>query len=359
MLIRKLPSVLAGLLFAVVAAGVSCEPTGEGNSVAGKVPSAAALGAAKVPAMPAPTPLPPRKIMPRSTKWSEVAQLTADQKFEEARRVVAAIRQEAQKTDNAADATEALINEVQLQIGLSGYETAVRFLRAEPWPKDLLSQASLELYYAHALSSYRNAYSWEIGQREKVEVKGAVDLKAWTSEQIYAEVLKAYARVWTHRDELLQQPLAELKPFLNPGTYPDAVRGTLRDAVSYLLVGELANTASWRPEQSDELSHLDVSALLRTEPAAVTAIQIDDPATHPVVKLNAVLLDLEAWHQKRDAKEAALEAKLQRLAAAPRCVLARERAHGRTRRPGRDPWETPRAAVVGRGSGAARPVRHE
>ena len=32
--------------------------------------------------------------------------------------------------------------------------------------------------------NYAHAYSWEIGQRERVESKGAVDLKAWTREQI-------------------------------------------------------------------------------------------------------------------------------------------------------------------------------
>ena len=43
----------------------------------------------------------------------------------------------------------ALIREVQLRTGLHGYETAVRFLKEEPWPKGLLSRAALELFYAH------------------------------------------------------------------------------------------------------------------------------------------------------------------------------------------------------------------
>lgn len=251
--------------------------------------------------------------MPRSTRWSEVDALAADQKYEQARRVIAGIRDGAAKSGNAADLTEAIIRDVQLQIALSGYESAVRSLRTQPWPQDLLSQASLELYYAHALTSYRNAYSWEIGQREKVDSKDAVDLKAWTAEQIYAEALKAYARIWERREELQQQPIGELKPFINPGTYPDAVRGTLRDAVSYLLVDELANTANWRPEQNEELAHLSLPALLRAEPSATGPIRIDDPATHPLVKLNAVLADLEAFHTRRGAREAALEARLQRL----------------------------------------------
>ena len=316
MLTRKHP-VLAGLAFplltSVIIVGLSCGHDPERDSVAGKLPAPAGPSAAPPPAARAPSPLPARKPMPRSTRWSEVDKLAADQKFEEARRVVAEIHKLAQSSDNAGDLTEAIIRDVQLQIGLSGYESAVRSLRAEPWPADLLSQASLELYYAHALSTYRNAYSWEIGKREKVDSKEAVDLKAWTSEQIYAEVLKAFARVWVRREELGQKPLAELKPFLDPGTYPDAVRGTLRDALTYLLVEELASTATWRPEQNDEVSRLDFAALLRGQPVTTAPVKMDDPALHPVVKLNAALVDLEAWHTRRGAREAALEAHLQRL----------------------------------------------
>ena len=74
--------------------------------------------------------------------------------------------------------TRALVRETQLRMGLHGYETAVRFLRDEPWPKGLLSRTALELYYAQALVTYFHAYSWEIQKRERVETSGAVDLKA-------------------------------------------------------------------------------------------------------------------------------------------------------------------------------------
>lgn len=312
MLTRKPQSVFACFLFSVITIGLSCEKDTERRSVAGKVPAVAGLNGPPAAAA-APTPLPARKSMPRSLRWSEVDKLIADQKLEEARRVIAQIRDGADKSGNAADLTEAIIRDVQLQIGLAGYESAVRALRTQKWPQDLLSQASLELYYAHTLSNYRNAYSWEIGQREKVDSKDAVDLKAWTAEQLYSEALKAYARIWVRREELQQQGLGELKPFIEPGTYPDAVRGTLRDAVSYLLVEELANTASWSPEQNEELAHLSLPGLLRAEPNATGPGRIDDPATHPMVKLNAVLVDLEAFHTRRGAREAALEARIQRL----------------------------------------------
>ena len=46
------------------------------------------------------------------------------------------------------------------------------------------------------------AYSWEINQREKVESKGAVDLKAWTRDEIVAEARAAYLEVWAEREAL-------------------------------------------------------------------------------------------------------------------------------------------------------------
>ena len=52
------------------------------------------------------------------------------------------------------------------------------------------------------LDTYAGAYSWEIGQREKIESKGPVDLKAWTMDQIRAEENHAYASVWAQREDL-------------------------------------------------------------------------------------------------------------------------------------------------------------
>ena len=137
-------------------------------------------------------PPPGRTSMPRSSEWKKVDKLIEDQKLEEARTLIASIRDAAKQKGNGEEWTETLIKDVQLQVGLHGYETAVRFLREQPWPKDSLSQAALELYYAHSLMTYLSAYSWEIGRREKVESKQAVDLKAWTKEQMFLEAARSY-----------------------------------------------------------------------------------------------------------------------------------------------------------------------
>ncbi len=66
--------------------------------------------------------------------WKELDRLVAEQKLEEAAKVAAALRGAARGRGDAADETKALVREVQLREALHGYETAVRFLKEEPWP---------------------------------------------------------------------------------------------------------------------------------------------------------------------------------------------------------------------------------
>ncbi|MGZ5381398.1 MAG: MG2 domain-containing protein, partial [Thermoanaerobaculia bacterium] len=245
--------------------------------------------------------------------WKEVERLVSEQKFEEASKKTAELREAARKAGDAAEVTRALIREVQLRIGLHGYETAVRFLKDEAWPKSTLSRAALNLFYGRSLVTYAQAYGWEIGQREKVESKGGVDLKAWTKEQIHAEAARAYVEVWKDREALGAEPLKSLAEYLDPNNYPAGIRGTLRDAATYLFVELLADTSGWRPEQSNELFGLDVAALAKGDPSLARAVRLDNPAVHPLVRIGALLDDLEAWHTGRGEREAALETRLERL----------------------------------------------
>ncbi|HLN57817.1 MAG TPA: MG2 domain-containing protein, partial [Thermoanaerobaculia bacterium] len=261
-------------------------PSGKGNAVA-------------------PQPSPPE------ADWKEIDRLVSEQKFEEAAALAARRKQAAREKGDEAEWTRALIREVQLRTGLHGYETAVRFLKAEPWPKGLLGRAALELFYAQSLVNYFHAYSWEIQQRERVESSGAVDLKAWTATQIYAEAERAYLRLWTEREALGSEDVKALAEFLEPNSYPSGVRGTLRDALSYLFAALLADTSGWSPAQSNEAFRLDLPGLLRSGQAR--SVKLDDDGVHPLLRLVAVLDDLETWHQGRGEREGALEAYLERL----------------------------------------------
>ncbi len=95
--------------------------------------------------------------------------------------------------------------------------------------------------------------------------------------------------------------------------YPDDIRGTLRDALAYFYAALLADTAGWSPAESNEVFRLDFASLLKQDVEAARSVTLDDPATHPLVKLVAVLADLEGWHTARGEAEAAFEARLERL----------------------------------------------
>ncbi len=213
--------------------------------------------------------------------WKDVDRLVSEQKLEEASRAAAEIRAAARKSGNETEETRALIREVQLRTALHGYETAVRFLKEEPWPKGLSGRTVLNLFYARSLVTYAQAYGWEIGQREKVDTKGVVDLKAWTREQIFAEAARAFAEVWKERAALGKEPSSSLAEFVDTNSYPPGVRPTVRDAAAYLFVELLADSAGWRPDQSNELFALDLPALVAGNAADVGGAEARRPGGPP------------------------------------------------------------------------------
>ncbi len=257
-----------------------------------------------------------KTLAPKTTgaSWKSVDDLVSQQKYEAAAAMAEKILAEAKTAGDGVQWTKALVRLTQLRMGLHGYETAVRRLREEPWPKDPLDHATLDLFYAHAIVTYCQSYSWEIGQREKVEGKGPVDLKAWTKDQLFAEAQKAYLRVWEQRSALGSRPVSVLKEYIRPNDYPPGVRDTLRDAVSYLFVELLSDTGFWTPQQSNDLFRLDVKSLLASGPSGQAADAVlADPKAHPLQKIVAVLGDLEVWHASQGKSEAQLEARLERL----------------------------------------------
>ncbi len=242
-------------------------------------------------------------------RWQEVARLIDEQKFQAASEQVVELLAEAKSRLDAPNWTRALIELVQLETGLHGYEKAVRLLRSEPWPDDAISRAALELYYAHGLVHYLQVYSWEIRQREQVASSGEIDLKAWTAQEIFAEADRAYGRVWATRGDLGELELATLSRYLKPNNYPEGMRDTLRDSVTYLWVELLANSSFWSARESNDVYRLDLAALLAdAKPAAGTAAD-----RHPLARLSELLGDLEHWHASSDRPEAAFEARLERL----------------------------------------------
>ena len=207
--------------------------------------------------------------------------LVSEQKFEEAAAAVGKIREAARAAGDETDEAKALVREVQLRTALHGYETSVRFLKDQPWPKGLLPRTTLRLFYAQSLVTYAQAYGWEIGKREKVDSKGAVDLKAWTRDEIQAEAVRAYVDVWKDREALGRVPVNAVAEFVEPNNYPKEIRGTLRDAASYLFAALLADTSGWRPEQSNGVFALDAKILIARRRRRVEAREARRPGRPP------------------------------------------------------------------------------
>ena len=258
-------------------------------------------------------PAPPQKLLVwsgiKSDAWKAVKTLEDEQKYEAALKEVAKILESARAAGNSEDVVRAILSTVQSRSALHGYETAVRFLAEVEWPEDLLAQTSLQLYQAHAFVNYARRYSWEVRKREKVVSKQKIDLKQWTWDEIHAAAHRAYHAVWQQRDALGEQSNAVLREYVRANDYPRGIRGTLRDASTYLWVELLAQRNAWRPEHSNEIYLLDLAGLLAD---AVPLPKLTDPAVHPVEKIAALLADLEAWHRAAGRTEAALEARFVR-----------------------------------------------
>ncbi len=191
---------------------------------------------------------------------------------------------------------------VQLRTGLHGYETAVRFLKEQPWPEGLLPRTTLELFYAHALAEYAHAYSWEIAQRERVESPQGRRTRrpegAGRASRSWPRRGARISRSGPGAQALSALPVDRLAEYLQPNNYPKEVRGTLRDAVSYLFVELLADTSFWTPEQSNGVYRLAVARSSRPTGGTPTS-RLTDPAAHPAEQIAAILGDLETWHAAR------------------------------------------------------------
>ena len=246
--------------------------------------------------------------------WKEFDKLVKEQKHEAASKWLEKTLKTARDANRTEEWVRCLIKYTQLRISLHGYETAVRYLKEQEWPSDFLSGTVLNLYYANTLLTYAHSYSWEIRKREKVDSKDPLDLKAWKWEQILTEAQNALHKVWTNREQLGKYPAAYLTEYITPNNFPVHIRPTLRDALSYLRVESMGNSADWSPEHSNGIYRLDVASLLDNSKSRMwDEVSLTNPDIHPLLKISFILRDLELWHADNDEVEAALEARLTRM----------------------------------------------
>lgn len=235
--------------------------------------------------------------------WVEVERMIEDGKLEEALPQVEKILDEARTAGDEEMWTRALVEATLVRESLRKVEDAARFLKAQPWPAGAIHRAVLDLYYAEALVRYSQTYYWELFGRERVDAEGELPLEQWTREQIAAAAIAACRDAWSLRQDLGDVPLSRLSAYLEPNDYPAGIRGTMRDALSYLYV-ELLGNSDLVGSGDIDVAGLDLPALIRGDSAA---------PDHPLREMAAVLGDLEAGHLAAGRREAALEARLTRM----------------------------------------------
>jgi uncharacterized protein YfaS (alpha-2-macroglobulin family) len=238
--------------------------------------------------------------------WAESEKLVSEQKLQAALDNVTAIKTQAAAKGDDLLWTEALIKSAQMQIGLHGYETAVRNLKSEKWPQNPSGRVMLNLYFGHSMMRYYGAYSWEIQKREKTISKHEVDLKAWTQEEIGREISKTFDLVMAEGPALDQPLPAAFAAYFQKNNYPENIRSTLRDAVVYLAVEHLANTQYWTPTESNESYKLDLRKLAHTPPTR--RLPAADTEAHPIQKIASWLGEHRDFHRGHKRPEGALEA---------------------------------------------------
>jgi alpha-2-macroglobulin len=246
-----------------------------------------------------------------AASWSglqgESERLIADARWEEAEGKLETLLAAVRTSGDEEAWTRALVRSAQVRMVRRGVPEALRFLKTETdpgGPAGAVSRSVLDLFVARSLAAYAQMNFGEISRRERIEPPEVAGYEHWTREQIGAAILAAYRAVWSRRGELGEVPAARWSANLESGAAGAASQGTLRDVVSFLYAGVLADRSWWPAGQSDEVYRLDLPGLIRGGEAA---------SPHPLAEMAAVLSDLEAWHRAAGRPGAALVARSQRL----------------------------------------------
>ena len=261
---------------------------------------------------------------PTRAAWKEIDAWSASRSCR-GRRPGRAAGRSARAAGDDGEWARALVRRRQLRIALGGYETAVEALA-----RRALARGSARRRRGRALLRPRAARvprrlllgdrpARAGGRRREARPEG-VDRRADRRRGRP----RASPRVWARREELGAVSRSPTSSTSTPNDYPEGIRPTLRDAVSYLFVERLADSSRWSPAEANEIWQLDLAALLPA-PASRRAARFRRRASTRCSTLAAVLADLERWHRAAAASAGAeLEAYLERLARSSRGALEAE-----------------------------------
>lgn len=253
----------------------------------------------------------PAHAAPRSdamADWKRLDQLIDGEKFAAAAQLAHDLGTQAMAAGDEPGWARALIREVQLRVALEGYEAAVKRLIEAERPQSPEWRAALALARANALMRYLNAYRHDIDRRERIASDGEKPIEMWTRGELRAAIDRAFADAWQDRERIASLSFEHFGDVLSRNDYPEKIRPTPRDALTYLWVEALADQGEWRSEQRASAFELSMDDLLRPDPALAQTEVLTGEAIHPLLKVGVLLADLAHWHMARGELEAALEA---------------------------------------------------
>jgi len=245
--------------------------------------------------------------------WDDFLAKMDDNLFRGALAVADSIAAESEADGDAEEWTKALVESVRLQWSLGAHESAAEHLLKNPGPQDPPWRDILALYRAHALQEYVERYDYHIRDKPTVTRLDSLDVSTWSLDRLAHRIQSELTGVWLGRDTWADRGLDDLSAFIDQNTYPARIRGTLRDAVSYLLAESLANSTLWSPRQSNGLFRLDVETLMDGDAPLPQDAWLVETGHHPLERLHLVLADLRQWHLAGGRTEAAHEAQLELL----------------------------------------------
>ena len=134
------------------------------------------------------------------------------------------------------------------------------------------------------------------------------DLKKWDRSRLTQVLHQTYADLWLQRTALAAQDIKQYPTFIKQENYPDGIRSTLRDFLTYRWVQVLADSRHWEPHQTNYVYLLDLKTLLaeQTIRDSEALAKLTDEQVHPLQKIAWLLSDLSVWHQSRRARQARL-----------------------------------------------------
>lgn len=239
----------------------------------------------------------------------EFEKLVSEQKYKEASNRLKTLIDQAKKNNDDVLWANLIAKETLLEIGMHGYETAVTELKKQPVPKSPLANTIINLTLAYAFKTYFDSYSYEIRKREFVSNKVTFDIKKLTTEEIFNESLKAFNQAWSKRNDLGALERDAISDLIQPNNYPDNIRQTLRDSVTYSLATFFSDSSLWSAKEKNEKFLIGLKKFIDGH----ELINLEDMTIHPLVKISYILRDLELWHKSNKNHAAALEARLQRI----------------------------------------------